>query len=185
MTVPALKRTFCEVFGAEARIGHKEYLLRRLAWNLQARADRGLTENVRRRIEDIADVCDVHGAPPIAAACEVRSPASFLATISSPTERDPLLLPVSNRVPPAAGIPVPSSVPLKMLSARVRDPRLPPVGSLLRRHYQGREIIVRVLDEGFEYDSQCYRSLSAIARHITGTHWNGLLFFNLTERRYA
>jgi hypothetical protein len=39
------------------------------------------------------------------------------------------------------------------------------------------------LENGFEYQSQQYRSLSAIAREITGTRWNGLLFFGLSERR--
>jgi hypothetical protein len=55
---------------------------------------------------------------------------------------------------------------------------------LVRRRHQGREIIVKVLENGFEYDSQCYGSLSAIARQVTGTRWNGLLFFGLTERRH-
>jgi hypothetical protein len=54
---------------------------------------------------------------------------------------------------------------------------------VLRRHYQGREIVVNVLAESFEYESQPYRSLSAIARQVTGTRWNGLLFFGLTECR--
>jgi hypothetical protein len=44
---------------------------------------------------------------------------------------------------------------------------------------------VKVLEQGFEYDSRRYRSLSAIAREITGTRWNGLLFFGLVERRDA
>jgi len=42
---------------------------------------------------------------------------------------------------------------------------------------------VKVLADGFEFDSRRYRSLSAIAREVTGTRWNGLLFFRLTERR--
>jgi hypothetical protein len=40
-----------------------------------------------------------------------------------------------------------------------------------------------LLEDGFEYQSQHYRSLSAVAREVTGTHWNGLSFFGLTERR--
>jgi hypothetical protein len=42
---------------------------------------------------------------------------------------------------------------------------------------------VKVLEQGFEYETKQYRSLSAIARQVTGTRWNGLLFFELTERR--
>jgi hypothetical protein len=40
---------------------------------------------------------------------------------------------------------------------------------------------VTVLPDGFEYQSRRYRSLSAIAREVTGTRWNGLVFFGLKE----
>jgi hypothetical protein len=64
-----------------------------------------------------------------------------------------------------------------------KDWRLPPPGTLLARRHAGRDIIVKVLKDVFEYQSRRYRSLSAIAREITGTRWNGLLFFGLAERR--
>jgi len=60
------------------------------------------------------------------------------------------------------------------------DPRLPPPGSYLEREYKGRRVIVKVLVDGFEFDRKIYRSLSAIASEVTGTKWNGFLFFNLT-----
>ncbi len=63
---------------------------------------------------------------------------------------------------------------------RVRDRRLPIPGTVLTREYNGARIAVRVLARGFEYDSRTYRSLSAIAREVTGSHWNGYLFFGLT-----
>jgi hypothetical protein len=63
--------------------------------------------------------------------------------------------------------------------------RLPEPGSLLTRRLGDRQIVVKVLAEGFEFESRRYRSLSAIAREVTGTRWNGLLFFGLTERRDA
>jgi hypothetical protein len=66
-----------------------------------------------------------------------------------------------------------------------RDRRLPVVGSLLRRRYRERTVEVKVLAEGFEYEGQRYESLSAVARAITGTRWNGPLFFGLTKRRKA
>ncbi len=53
------------------------------------------------------------------------------------------------------------------------------------RRLGDRQIVVKVLDEGFEYESRRYHSLSAIAREVTGTRWNGLLFFGLAERRDA
>ena len=43
----------------------------------------------------------------------------------------------------------------------------------------------RLCADGFEFESRHYRSLSAIAREVTGTRWNGLLFFGLAERRNA
>ena len=66
-----------------------------------------------------------------------------------------------------------------------RDWRLPSPGALLTRRLDDRQIVVKVLEEGFEYESRRYRSLSAIAREVTGTRWNGLLFFGLAERRDA
>ena len=70
-------------------------------------------------------------------------------------------------------------------SPRQRDWRLPAPGTLLTRRVDDRQIVVKVLGDGFEYESRRYRSLSAIAREVTGTRWNGLLFFGLTERRDA
>jgi len=63
-----------------------------------------------------------------------------------------------------------------------RDARLPSPGTLITRQFQDRRIVVKVLEKGFEYQSQRYRSLSAIAREITGPRWNGLVFFGLSER---
>lgn len=60
------------------------------------------------------------------------------------------------------------------------DPRLPPPGTYLEREYKGRRIIAKVREDGFEFDGEIYRSLSAIAQEATGTKWNGFLFFNLT-----
>ena len=70
-------------------------------------------------------------------------------------------------------------------SQRQRDRRLPTPGTLLTRRVEDRQIVVKVLAEGFEYESRRYESLSAIAREVTGTRWNGLLFFGLAERRDA
>ena len=66
---------------------------------------------------------------------------------------------------------------------RVRDERLPVPGTLIEREYKGRVVSVRVLDKGFEYEGRTYRSLSAVAREVTGTNWNGMLFFGLAKKR--
>jgi len=61
------------------------------------------------------------------------------------------------------------------------DDRLPMVGTLLKRRYKGQTVQVRVLEQGFEFDGEVYRSLSAVARKITGSHWNGYHFFDLPK----
>ena len=66
-----------------------------------------------------------------------------------------------------------------------RDRRLPRPGTLLTRRLDEKQIVVKVLEDGFEYQTRHYRSLSAIAREATGTRWNGMAFFGLTERRSA
>jgi hypothetical protein len=55
----------------------------------------------------------------------------------------------------------------------------PVAGTRLIREYQGVEHCITVRDHDFEYQGRPYKSLSAIARAITGTRWNGLVFFGL------
>jgi len=59
------------------------------------------------------------------------------------------------------------------------DSRLPMPGSLLVKKYRERTLVVKVLDDGFEYEGRHYTSLSTIAGEITGTRWNGFGFFGL------
>ena len=61
-----------------------------------------------------------------------------------------------------------------------RDPRLPAPGTILTRKYKGTLIQVKVLEEGFEYAGDQFKSLSAVTKAITGSHANGFLFFGLT-----
>ena len=71
----------------------------------------------------------------------------------------------------------------------LRSDHLPPPkpalapGTRLSRDWQGRRHEVDVLEKGFRYAGAEYRSLSEIARSITGTRWNGLRFFGLREQR--
>ena len=88
------------------------------------------------------------------------------------------------------------TVPAKTLSGasppqprRKRAPALPPAssqllpGSQLVKAHGGRNHVVAVEGGGFRYEGELFSSLSAVAKHITGTHWNGLLFFGLRKRR--
>ena len=58
-------------------------------------------------------------------------------------------------------------------------------GSLLVRDYRGQQVVVKVLEDGFEYADRRYSSLTAIAQEVTGTKWNGFLFFGLTGKEAA
>jgi hypothetical protein len=63
-----------------------------------------------------------------------------------------------------------------------RDPRLPAPGAILTRTYKGHDITVTVLADGFECDGETFRSLSAVAKAISGTHTNGYTWFGLAEK---
>ena len=50
-------------------------------------------------------------------------------------------------------------------------------GMILNRKYKDKMISVIVREKGFEYEGKVYRSLTAIADEVTGSHWNGYVFF--------
>ena len=150
-TVGQLKVKYREVFGQESRSNHKQFLMRRIAWRLQANAEGDLTERARQRALALAQETELR----------IRAPESFLRELSGATGKwrgDP------------------------------RDRRLPRPGTWLTRQFQGRSIAVEVLEKGFRYQERVYKSLSAVARHVTGTQWNGFTFFRLegsAERRHG
>ncbi len=80
-------------------------------------------------------------------------------------------------IPPRIAVPdtdLPRSVAATDLKP---DNRLPISRTALTRDYKGKRYVVLVLPDGFEYDGEIYRSLSAVAYAITGSHWNGFHFF--------
>ena len=66
-----------------------------------------------------------------------------------------------------------------MAVRRKRADDRPIAGTRLIREWQGTEHCVTVLVDGYEYQGRPYRSLSAVARAITGTRWNGWVFFGI------
>jgi hypothetical protein len=66
---------------------------------------------------------------------------------------------------------------------KARNSRLPITGTRLIREWQGIEHCVTVRVDGFDYQGRPYKSLSAIAREITGVRWNGWVFFGLKGQR--
>ncbi len=73
-------------------------------------------------------------------------------------------------------VPVPVKAPRK---PPARDPRLPVAGSFLILKHGSKLVRVKVLESGFEYEGETYKSLSAVATRIEGKKRNGFLFFGL------
>jgi hypothetical protein len=71
----------------------------------------------------------------------------------------------------------------KVRKTNISDPRNPVIGTRLVREWNGVEHVVTVLKDGFDWQGRRYKSLSAIARDITGTRWNGYRFFGLRETK--
>lgn len=67
----------------------------------------------------------------------------------------------------------------RVRKSRIADPRKPAAGTKLVREWNGTTHTVTVLRDGFEWQGRKYKSLSAIARAIAGTRWNGWRFFGL------
>lgn len=86
-------------------------------------------------------------------------------------------------LPEAKRVRAQCEIPPKMPASMVRDPRLPAPGRMLSREHKGFAHEVEVLEQGFRYRGREYRSLSAIAKEIAGTPWNGFTFFGLGKER--
>lgn len=147
MTTTELAAKFEEVCGRPSRSRNKTHLRRRVAWQIQAAAEGGLSAAAEAKIAELA---------PLAEALW-RKGATRAAR------------PRGGRTPARAG--------------HQRDPRLPAPGTVLRRQYRGTAHAVTVFEDGFEFGGERYRSLSRVARVITGTPWSGPVFFGLAERR--
>ena len=146
MTVKELRERYAEVFGDETRTGNKAWLVKRIAWRLQAMAEGGLSERARQRAAELANEADIRMTPP--------------------------------KAKPAA------KAKERTVTSDVRfsgDNRLPLPGTVLTREYKGDTLQVRVLENGFECEGEVYRSLSAVAKAITGSHTNGFHFFRLRK----
>jgi hypothetical protein len=58
---------------------------------------------------------------------------------------------------------------------------LPLPGTILTRNYKGGLVQVQVLQHGFDYQGEVYKTLSAVAKAVTGQHVNGYAFFRLAK----
>lgn len=137
MSPSDLQRRYAEAFGEPTRCRQKPWLIKRIAWRLQAIREGDLSERARRRAAELARDADLRVRPP-------KTPAP--RTVAAP---------------------------------HTIDSRLPAAGNMIRTTYKGAPVEVTVLAEGFEWDGQRFKTLSAVAKAITGSHTNGYLFFRL------
>jgi hypothetical protein len=79
--------------------------------------------------------------------------------------------------PPRQKQTAPASVPKNGKACALINGHLPLPGTILTRWYKGQTLKVQVLRHGFEYEGRVYKSLSAVAKAITGSHTSGFLFF--------
>ncbi len=64
MSGPALRARYAELFGDATRVGNRAWLIRRIAWRLQAKAEGGLSERARHRAAELADEATLRLNPP-------------------------------------------------------------------------------------------------------------------------
>jgi len=146
MTAGELREKYQEVYGEPTRSRNKVYLQKKIAWQIQALAEGGLSQRALARIEELAPLAPLRWRP-------------RLKDIEIPVART-----------------------MKGKKPKKRDPRLPPSGTVITKEHKGKEYEVLVVEDGFEYGSEHYASLSKVARVIAGTNWNGFAFFGLSNK---
>jgi len=145
MSVSELRKKYCEVFKESTNARNKVWLIKRIAWRMQANIEGDLSERARRRALEIANDADIRMMPP-----RERKPREVIPQ-------------------PEAIVANVDSKPMRWLSA----------GQSLQRVYKGQNIVVVVRGDGFEWQGQKYRSLTAVTKAVTGKHWNGFNFFRI------
>ena len=90
MTVQQLKAKYAEVFGDETRTGNKAWLVKRIAWRLQANAEGGLSEQARKRALELANDSDVRTTAPKHRSPELNS-VSVSTIVTNAIRIDPRL----------------------------------------------------------------------------------------------
>jgi len=146
MTPRELQEKYAQVFGEQPRSRNRQWLVKRIAWRLQANEEGDLSERARRRAMELANDADLRVTAP-------RQPKNGDGAGHTKTVR--------TRVSASTRLPLP--------------------GTVLTREYKGRLLQVKVLTDGFEYEGEIYRSLTAVAEAITGSRWNGCHFFGLRK----
>jgi hypothetical protein len=145
LRVSELRVKYAEVCREPTPSHNKIWLVKRIAWRLQARAEGDLSERARKRAAELVADADLRLSAP--ASDETTATPDRPSTIRVPT-----------------------------------DDRLPRPGTVLTRRYKGRTLEVQVLEHGFAFEGRTYRSLSAVAEAVTGSHCSGHFFFGLITK---
>jgi hypothetical protein len=147
-------------YGCPPPRGIKRGLLERSsAWRLQAKRLGGLSAHARRAIRQYAKQQEAERRPTESAAIKISEP---VAPSDSTTP---------SRQSAASGT-APRSA-----AAVIKPPPAP--GTRLMREWNGRMHVVDITEDGILFDGKLYRSLTAVAKRITGAHWSGPRFFRL------
>jgi hypothetical protein len=144
LSVRDLQARYAEAFGEATRAHNKAWLVKRVAWRLQAMAEGDLSERARQRATELANDANLRLSPP-----KVRP------TAPAPDRVETVVMPKKG------------------------NRRVPVPGTSITRLYKGRTLEVKVMPHGFEFDGKVFKSLSAVAKAITGSHCNGYFFFRL------
>jgi hypothetical protein len=150
MTPGELRQRHQELFGYPSHSGNKQFLVKRLAWRWQVMRSPDFEVRIKRLRERALEIaCD--------ADLRIRPPRQQLVSNFAPNEA-------------ATGL---------LFRVVKGDGRLPQPGTIITREYKGRKLQVTVRQGGFDFEGQRFKSLSALAKHISGSHVNGFVFFRV------
>lgn len=147
LNVAQLRVRWKEVFGEATKQRHRQYMVKRLSWEIQRRhfGDE-LSAEAKARLHELQE--EFRTSPPEAWFKGARH----------------------NRAPAATRPP-----------SCIKPPK---PGTVLTRKYKGEQVAVTVRGHReFEWEGEIYRSLSGVAKAITGSHLSGNAFFGLTGNR--
>lgn len=149
-SVRELRKQYADVFGEGTNASNKPWLIKRIAWRMQSNIEGDISQRARDRAAEIANDADLRMTPPPE---ELSTQGAVPEQVAGRTKTVKVAMPT--------------------------DDRLPPPGSTLTREYKGQAYQVKILPSGFDFDGQVYKSLTAVAKAITGQHCSGFTFFKL------
>jgi len=155
LSIGQLRERYRELFNEASTSRNKAYLRRKLQNRVQELAEGGSSETAKERVKELNKTTPVRrrfgksGPTPANAKGKSDAAIDSAATKDAATEE----------------------------AAADRDPRLPAPGTVIRKVHNDVTHQVKVLGSGFEYKGERYKSLSKVARLITGTIWNGFGYF--------